>query len=432
MELINTLKSQGKETLANVIEQNGALSILEYSKKLWNYSTNIQLEEELKEAFRIEFRRIGIDESLWNEIINSLDKYRTIQTAPHTGLIDSTSVPALTLHSVALAGIPPDAWYVVGTFSGIPFGNDSYPGALSWNKDTDFKYVINENSEYYSLFKKRQADRMRDVKEEKFNRLALYSNTDRDDLVYRSKIPETFTNIYPYLTNPVKDYTKYNSGETDFTKVMVNTTTKFSQEFFNNNKIIYLDINEVISNYLTLVLKNKDHFIYKMFFDESTHKKVMDIWSKDAHFFYDLIDSQNGKKQVHAYIDNMLLKNTKDEEDITPLVLIDKLKNTRFCPGVFIGFTVLSFLNGFQCFGSFKQISYLTDYKKTWLESSLLPVDIKNVKTDSLTTGSLPNEESRYVTAIDIVLGKNWKFDPNLTLNEILLPMQDRLLGFKL
>ncbi len=431
-ELIDTLLSQGKDTLANVIKNSGDLTIAQYSKYLWSYSTDIPFEPELIEAFKKEFKRVGVNENIWNEVIDSIKKHRTIQTGPHTGLLDSTSVPSLTLNSIALKSIPIDTYYIVGTFSGIPFGNDSYPAVLYWNINRDFKDVINEESIYYNIFKKRQQDRLRDVKDEKYNRLSLYENTQRDELVYRSQIPESFKKIYPYLTSPAKDYLKYKDGDTDFTKLMVNSTNEFSKKLFNNQKIIYIDINEVVSNYLCLVLKNKDHFIYKMFFDEKFHKQIMDVWKNDAHFFYDVVDSQNGKKQVKAYIDELILKNTVDEEYITPEKLIEKLNNTQFCPGVFMGFTILSFLNGFQCFGSFKQTTYLTDYKNTWLKSNLLPIDITNVRTNSLTTGALPNIENRYKTAIDIALGSNWQGpDDNMKFNDIILPMQDRLIGFK-
>jgi len=431
-ELIKTLESQGKNTLANVIAKSGNLTIDQYSKYLWDYDTQIPLEPALIQAFQMEFKRLGIDEIKGSEIIDSFEKYRTLQTAPHTGLLDSTSVPAMALHTVALESIPFDSYYVVGTFSGIPFGNDSYPGALSFNINNDFENIIDKESVYYNSFKKRQIDRIRDVENERYNRMALYENTMRDDLVYRSVIPPLFKSVYPYLNNKVKDYLKYQDGDTDFTKVMLNSVQSFSQKLFNNEKIIFVDINEVITNYLTIVLKDTDHFIYKMFFNEDTHKKVMEIWSHNAHFFYDIVKTDSGKKQVHAYIESLLLKNIHNQQEINPEKLIQKLKNDRFCPGVFLGFTVLSFLNGFQCFGSFKQVSYLTDYKKTWLESNLLPTDITNVRTDSLTTGALPNENDQYKTAIDIILGASWQSpDGNTKFNDMLFPIQDRLIKFK-
>ncbi len=431
-DLAKLLRVQDKDALANVIETDGFLSVESYSKKLWQYSTEINFEPELIEAFKIEFKRVGIEESIWDEVIASMQKYRTIQTAPHTGLMDSTSVPALTLHHIALEAKPEDGYYIVGTFSGIPFGNDSYPGTLSFSKQHDFTEILKENSPFISIFKKRQEDRERDNLNEKWNRINLYDNGSRDALVYRSQIPDAFVNTYKELKPVIKDYLAYTEGQTDFTKVMVNTTQNFARKFFNNEKIIYIDINEVISNYLVLILKNSNHFAYKMFFDEIMHKHIMDIWSSSAHFFYDMVDGKNGPKQVNTYIDSFVLKNGIKEENITPEILIDKLKNTRLCPGVFVGFTVLAFLNGFQCFGSFKQVCYLTDYKKTWIESNLLPTNIQTVKTYSLTTGALPLEADRYKTAIDIILGESIDFKKGVkSLDDIILPLEERLLGFK-
>lgn len=431
-ELVATLQSQGKDTLASVIESRGGFSVADYSKYLWSYTTGIQLEPELVQAFKMEFQRLEIDESKWDAIINSLNKYRSIQTAPHTGLLDSTSVPALTLQWLTMQSLPEDAYYVVGTFSGIPFGNDSYPGALSCSKQYGLENLINKDCTDFTMFQKRQDDRNRDVPSDMYNRIALYDNKNRDELVYRSTVPEIFKNTYSNLTKPVQDYLVYKNNESDFTKVMLLSATKFAQKFFNNEKIIYVDINEVVSNYLTLVLQNTNHFVYKMFFDKEAHKQVIDIWSHDAHFFYDMVDNKNGKKQVHAYIDEFILKNGKNEEQITPEILVNKLKNDRLCPGVFLGFTILAFLNGFQCFGSFKQVGYLTDYKNTWMENNILGVDITSVRTDSLTTGILPNENERYLTTLDIVLGSSWNPARYVQdFNDIILPMQDRLIAFK-
>ncbi|GIT06604.1 MAG: hypothetical protein CM1200mP30_02340 [Pseudomonadota bacterium] len=41
-------------------------------------------------------------------------------------------------------------------------------------------------------------------------------------------------------------------------------------------------------------------------------------------------------------------------------------------PGLFVrdfslGFTALSFINGFICFGSFEQVEYLAGFKQKWL-----------------------------------------------------------------
>ncbi len=431
-DLTASLNSQGKHILANVIDKFADYSIENYSKYLWDYNTDISLEPELVQAFKMEFTRLGIDEGEQDKIIESLVKYRTLQTAPHTGLMDSTSVPAFTMHYIGTKSLPDDAYYVVGTFSGIPFGNDSYPGAISFSKETDFEDVIKPDSPALNEFKKKQSDRERDVVNEKWNRISLYDKSLRDELVYRSTVPQIFKDNYNNFSEIVADYLVYKDGDTDFTKVMLNSVQKFSRNLFRNDRLVYIDINEVITNYLTLVLNNKDHFIYKMFFDAGVHKQIIDTWSRDAHFFYDMVDSKNGKKQVHAYIDDLVLKNGLNETELTPEILIKKLKDDRLCPGVFIGFTILAFLNGFQCFGSFKQVGYLSEYKDIWMKSNLLGIDISSVRTDSLTTGTLPHESEKYYTAIDILLGKTWQPNNYVTkFSDIITGMEERLLAFK-
>lgn len=431
-EVIEKLESQGKNTLAKIIRDYGETDIDKYSENIWKYTNKFIIEEELINAFKIEFKRVGINESKWNNIISSIRKYKTIQTATHIGLLDSTSVPAFAIHSIALRKIPEDAYYIVGAFSGIPFSNDSYPGAISWKLENDFNQIIDTQSEYYNIFKKRQKDRLRDVKDEIFNRISLYENDSKNDLVYRSETPNTFKKVYPYLNDSIKKYLKYSEAEKDFTKIMLNSCQDFSQKLFDNKKIIYIDINEVVTNYLLLVLKNKHHFIYKMFFNKDINKKIIDKWSKDTSFFYDVVNFKNSKKQVSAYIDGFMLKNQVTEERITPEDLIKKLKKERLCPGTFVVFTALAFLNGLQCLGSFKQVGYLTKYKEKWLEIDLLPQNVLEVKTDALTTGIIPSKKMQYLTAIDIILGDSFDYKKDIKiLNDLIIPIKEKLINFK-
>lgn len=138
--LIDKLRNQNKDVLAEVILLFGQMSVEKYSQQLWSYKTHIPFEEALKKAFKKEFTRIGINKDEHEKILESLEQYRTIQTAPHTGLHDSSRM--LASHTVAMAGIPKNAYYVCATFSGIPYGNDSYPGALTFSKKYNFLQII--------------------------------------------------------------------------------------------------------------------------------------------------------------------------------------------------------------------------------------------------------------------------------------------------
>lgn len=424
-ELLQKLKTDGKEVLANTISNFGNLSIKEYSEKLWTYSSNISFEPALKEAFRKEFDRVGIEKFEQEKILISLEKYRTVQTAPHTGFHDSARL--LTSHSIALASIPEDAYYVCATFSGIPYGNDSYPGALTFTKKYDFRDII-ENAELIKEAEKKQSDRERDLLDDGYNRLSLYPARDRDMLVYKSTTNEVYKKYFPTFKSPIKDILK---NDESITKNMLYTNQKIFSQIFPNKKIICVDKNEIVSNYLQIVLRDKEHFMYKIFFDKDMHEKIIKIFSTDEHFFYHSREDGTSERGEHAYIENFVLKSKSLNEEITPDTLIDKLKNGKLCPGIFVGFTIFAFLNGFQCFGSFKQVGYLTLYKNMWLENNLLPFDIKNVVTNSLTTGGIPDEKFRKLTPIDILLGSEWKVDNKEKFGEYLLAIKDVLLAFK-
>jgi hypothetical protein len=319
-----------------------------------------ELENALIEAFKKEFTRLDIDEETQEKIISSLAKKRSIQTAPHTGLHDSSRM--MLIHYISTLGLSNQEYYVVGTFSGIPFSNDSYPGAFSFSKQHSFSDIFSNNDILVVDSNKKQKDRERDIPQENYNRINFIKPKDKDGIVYRSKVPETYKEIYKSFSQKTKENIENPINEDSFTKVMLKTNQKLISNAIQKEKIIFIDINEVISNYLEIVLKDENHFIYKIFFDKTLHSKMIDIFTTDEHFFY-YTDNTN-KTQQHAYIENFLLKTKNKETDITPEKLISLLKNTELCPGIFIGFTVLSFLNDFQCFGSFKQVEYLSRYKK--------------------------------------------------------------------
>ena len=70
--------------------------------------------------------------------------------------------------------------------------------------------------------------------------------------------------------------------------------------------------------------------------------------------------------------------------------LYQLLSDDHICPGVFIVFLVLKFLNGIRCLGSFNQIEYLENYRKTWQQLDLnWKLDLSDDIMNSLTSGRL-------------------------------------------
>lgn len=427
-ELIQIFREQGKNVLADILEKDGERTIKDYSHDLWSYQSTLPMEQALKNAFVKEFSRLDIPESSHADIVHSLEKYRSIQTGPHTGFHDSNRL--MTAHAVALEALPEDAYYVVCTFSGIPFGNDSYPGALSWSKVHAFEDVLVDN-ELIRKAQAKQKDRERDLGVEPYYRLSLYPAKDRDVLVYRSIVTEQYRTYHEKFNPSLQTLFPQAEAGDSFTKVMLQSYQALLQNGFPNKKIIAVDVNEVISNYMQEILSDKNHYMYKMFFDAESHELILKHFSTSEHFFYDTHMFGSKEKSVHTYIEQFLLKSSVRNEEITSEKLQQLLKDTKLCPGIFLGFTVLAFINGFQCFGSFKQVHYLTDYKEKWLNLGWFTHPIADIPTGSLTTGGHPDEAMRSITPIDIALCTKWNLDQKLTIENILLPIENVLRAFK-
>ena len=109
--------------------------------------------------------------------------------------------------------------------------------------------------------------------------------------------------------------------------------------------------------------------------------------------------------------------------------LINEIKSGTLCPGLFIGFTALSFVNGFVCFGSFEQVEYLADFKKKWMALDLLDNEIvHNSNTSAFTSGRCVDESGEGIYPLDILFGLGMRFNKNQTVGELLGPLISRLL----
>lgn len=431
-ELILELKQQGKNILADCLENMQDKTAAEYSQELWNTAlSEISIEPALIRAIEKELTRCDYSTEESSRIIDSFKKYRLLQTAPHTGLHEGARL--LSLHWLGTVSMPQDAYYICATFSGIPFGNDSYPGAVSVSSKHAITDLFMSNSLLIPDFVKRDQDRLRDTGDVGFHRISLVPKEYRDTLVYRSQVPEKFWDVWNQLVAPIQNLISQDlQDKKDFTKIMLKSSENSTRRALGRKQIVYLDGNEIISNYLQEVLADKDHFIYKMFFEQDMHAKIMRTWQTNTHFFYEVVSRESGETQTHAYIDSLVLKTKFGETPITPAGLIEKLKNTKLSPGIFLTFTVFSFLNGLTCLGGFKQVGYLTEYKKTWLESELLPHDITAVKTDALTTGMIIDASGHALTPIDVALGSEFNASPSMPMEELILPIAPILRGFKL
>ena len=119
------------------------------------------------------------------------------------------------------------------------------------------------------------------------------------------------------------------------------------------------------------------------------------------------------------------LESPKRKIQLHPDTLSGELAG-RLCPGLIVGFLIFSFLNHFQCSGSFAQIEYLPLYQDRFSKFPFLrKYNIKKTK-HALTTGGFPFEVNLH--ALDLALGEKFTPDKDIFFGEALLAIKDILL----
>jgi len=392
LEIIKTLKDLKKERLARCIEENWQKTVLPYSEQLNSYKPSIKLEKEMSIAFEKELLRIGQKKEEIAKILTSLEERRTIQTGPHLGATEGPRM--LCINWLGSLGVKKDDYYVVGMFSGIPFSNHFRPGRIN----------------------------------KKIDSINLFPSNMQDALVYRSVIPQKLLDAVKNLPEKIKELTPTATLGESYTKWALNICQNIERNVLKKQNLIYLDINEVIAEYLIQVLKNKNHIFYKIFFDTKTREEFIKAFPNEIIFYSPIIDGKYEATENFFFSENKLKNKEKEILLGNPERLIQEIKENRLCPGLIIGFLALTFLNHFKCLGSFAQVEYLPVYQEKFLKLDFMKeFKIEKVPTANLTTGTFPENPNSF--PVDIILGEKLIKNPNMLFGEILITMKEVLIG---
>ncbi|MBF0280552.1 MAG: hypothetical protein HQM13_22335 [SAR324 cluster bacterium] len=418
------LKNNGRFQLAKILEKCGEMPVIEYSQKLYDYPVPCQLEPELLQAFQIEFERLEFAGPELGKILTDLEQNRILQTSTH--LTASEGPTFFAIHWLASLGLPSQNSYLIGAFSGVSFSNSAWPGCLNFGPLYTVSQLLNSESPLYQELLRAEKDRGKDTGE---RRISLLPGTLRDALVYRAPIPERFSQILPYLCSELKSVFSETQIGSSYSRWAIQSCQNVSNRLFEHKKILYFDLNEVIAQYLQMTLTQSTHFLYRLFFDDPLQKRVLQEFGPDVPFFTAPLIKKNKVKWETLTIEKKILKGSHQQIPLTPEAIVDALGKGKVCPGIFLTFTVLSFLNGFKCLGSFEQIEYLTQFKEKWQRLGLLDQQtIENVKTDGLTTGRFLDEGGMPVFPLDVILGTEWRVDEKSRMQDLIEPLLPRLL----
>ena len=418
------LQNANRPVLADILEKLWELPLLEYSASLWEKPPSTPpMEKALLEAFESEFCRIGLSYEQAREFCDSLEKTRILQTATH---LTATEGPTfLALHQLALLGLPPHETYFVGSFSGVPFANSAWSGCLNYSKRFDLEALISPQAAEFTELKRSDADRSRDSAE---RRISLIPGKMRDARVFQSRIPQKLVNLRPFFADPIRKISPATVSGDDFTVWASQFCTNQLRQIIPQKSLLYFDLNEVIRNYLLKVLQNSTHPLHRLLFERKIRESVFAEFPAETPLFTVEVLHKNKIRQEALIIQDEMLKSQNYQLELSQQKIIHELETGRLCPGLFLVFTSLSFINGLTCFGSFEQVEYLAEFKRRWLKLDLLEKEaVRTVNISALTSGRYVDEAQAVVHPLDLLLGLECSFSENITVGELMKPLLGRL-----
>jgi len=421
----SSLQKAKRPELARILSGAWNISLREYSTSLWDSTSKPpSLEAELRKAFETEFCRIGFTKEQAQSHCEELERTRVLQTATH--LTTSEGPTFLALHKLALLGMPKGKTYFVGSYSGVPFANVAWSGCLNFGNCIDLESVISVHAPGFAELKRAHNDRVRDSSD---RRISLIPGKMRDVRVFQSRIPEKMANLMNHFSGPILEISPKAKTDDDFTKWASQFCTNQLGKIFPSKSIMYFDLNEVIRNYLALVIAKSNHPINRLFFDQKVRNSVFAVFPNDTPLFTVDVNYKNKMRQESVVLDGDELRSQNYNLKLTLENLINEIKTGSLCPGLFLGFTALSFINGFICFGSFEQIEYLAGFKQKWLKLDILDKEILHKSnTSAFTSGRCVDESGEGIHPLDLLLGMEMVFNENKTIGELMEPLLTRIL----
>ena len=250
----------------------------------------------------------------------------------------------------------------------------------------------------------------------------------QDALVYKSKIPDKLPEKLNTLPEKLLKFLPQAVVGASYTQWALQTCQRIERKILNKNNLIYLDINEIVAEYLVQVLKNRLHIFHKIFFHPEIRQQFIKVFPKEIMFYAPVMNSKYEDIENMILLEESLKSKSREILLDNPEILIQEIKEGRICPSLILTFIVLSFLNQFKCFGSFAQVEYLPIYQEKLAKLEFLKIfKIETVATSNLTTGIFPNDLNIFPADL-IIYGEKLKQKEEILFGELLLPMKDKLI----
>ena len=420
--IIASLRLMNRPQLSKVIEKWGSESLEGYGQLCWQGPKRPPpLERELIQAFKETWQQMGWADVLVKQLLEELEQKRVLQTAMH--LTPTEGPTFLASHQLATLRQPQTSSYLVGAYSGVPFSNAAWSGAINYGTKTSLEQILHPSN---PLFRQAQAAVVDRIRDGDHPRLSLIPSKWRDGLVDRSAIPDRLNELFSDLLPGVRESSLSSIvPKNSYDNWALSFSEQLTRSVLNNHRIYFFNLNEVIRKYLIIVLKDDSHWLTQIFLDpwkiKSLEKELANNW------FVAEVEKQGKKKVEQIHLQNRCFESKTISISAEPESIISALNEHRFCPGLTICFWVLAFYNGIRCLGGFEQIEYLAE-----LDSRLNQLEFQNLinyssdQTALLTTGRCIDQNYE-VYPIDVLLGNSKLPLPEGTLLSWLQPIISRL-----
>ena len=420
--IIASLRFMNRPQLSKVIEKWGNESLEGYGQLWWQGPKRPPpLEPELIQAFTETWQQMGWTDVLVKQLLEELDRKRVLQTAMH--LTPTEGPTFLASHQLATLKQPQTSSYLVGAYSGVPFSNAAWSGAINYGTKTSLEQILHPSN---PLFRQAQAAVVDRIRDGDHPRLSLIPSKWRDGLVDRSAIPDRLNELFSDLLPGVRESPLRSIAPKNYyDNWALSFSEKLTRSVLNNHRIYFFNLNEVIRKYLINVLKDDSHWLTQLFLDpwkiKFLEKELANNW------FVTEVEKQGKKKVEQIHLQNKCFESKTISISAEPESIISVLNNHRFCPGLTLCFWILAFYNGIRCLGGFEQIEYISE-----LDSKLNQLEFLNLinyssdQTSLLTTGRCIDQDYE-VYPIDVLLGTSKIPLPEGTLLSWLQPIISRL-----
>ncbi|MBU2648864.1 hypothetical protein KKI24_29425 [bacterium] len=383
-ESLNNLEKDYPE-LAAIFENGWHTPLKDFAGKLFQKAPR-KIEPELMTAFSQELASMGYDPPMVQTVLDQLRQMPVLQTSHH---ITPTHGPTfLALDLMCLSGLQPFQLYLVGANSGVAFSNSAWSGALSYGS-LPLERLCKPGTDLYRQALKSDKERVAHGSSD--SRISLIPSRQRDNLVFNTPLTEYQTRLFQKFSSELQTLLPEMSVDRPYSQWSALAAAQIQNMVFGTRQVLIFDINRVVSRYLVSILSNQpDHPCGLLLSNTKESAHIRTIFG-DPPMFLGCYQGKKTEKVDPLFWKGQGLESLKTGyEELSRLDLIRKLEDNRVCPGIFLLFFVLRFLNGLRCLGSFSQIGYLERFRRQWGETNLnWDLDLEPDYQESLTTGRL-------------------------------------------